>query len=228
VLASPQLSNEDLFALKRVLDARGIRQVAFDVPAAARAEGDDFLLRADRTPNRRGAELMGLAGDGAAILAAARAGRIRGLWIFQHDLSASGWPANEVAGALARVETLIFTGTNANATSERAQWVLPSAAWVERDGTFTNFEGRVQRFRTALEPAGHALPAWDLLGRVLAALGGTPAGGRAELWFRELVRAVPAFAGLSYQSIGDHGQLIPGATSAGAPQPPGRRVKAPA
>ena len=228
VLASPQMSNEDLFALKRVLDTRGIRQVAFDVPPAARAEGDDFLLRADRTPNRRGAELMGLAGDGAAILAAARAGRIRGLWIFQHDLSASGWPANEVAGALARVETLIFTGTNANATSERAQWVLPSAAWVERDGTFTNFEGRVQRFRTALEPAGHALPAWDLLGRVLAALGGTPAGGRAELWFRELVRAVPAFAGLSYQSIGDHGHLIPGATSAGAPVPPGRRVKAPA
>ena len=145
--------------------------------------------------------------------------------MFHHDLLASGWPAADVRQALDRVETLIFTGTNANAISERAQWVLPAAAWVEREGTFTNFEGRVQRFRSAVEPLGQALPEWDLLGRIVAALGGTPAGGRAELWFRELVRTVPAFAGLSYQAIGDHDQLIPGATSAGAPTPPGRRVK---
>jgi NADH-quinone oxidoreductase subunit G len=78
VLASPQMANEDLMALRRLLEARGIRQVAFDVPPAAPAEGDDFLLRADRTPNRRGAELVGLGGDAAAILAAARGGRLRG------------------------------------------------------------------------------------------------------------------------------------------------------
>ena len=101
--------------------------------------------------------------------------------------------------------------------------MLPAAPWVERDGPFTNFEGRVQRFRPAVEPAGPALPEWDVLARVLTALGGTPAGSRAEHWFRELTRAVPAFAGLTYQSIGDHGQLIAGATSAGVPTPPSHR-----
>jgi predicted molibdopterin-dependent oxidoreductase YjgC len=106
--------------------------------------------------------------------------------------------------------------------------VLPAAAWVEREGTFTNFEGRVQRFRTATEPLGAALAEWDLLGRVLAADGGTPAGHRAELWFRELGRTVPAFAGLTYQSLGDTGQLVAGATSTGAPAPPGRRGRVPA
>ena len=75
VLASPQMANEDLMALRRVLEARGIQQAAFDVPPAAPAEGDDFLLRADRAPNRRGAELIGPGGDAAAILAAARGGR---------------------------------------------------------------------------------------------------------------------------------------------------------
>jgi len=225
VLASPRMANEDLLALRRVLEARAMRQVAYDVPPPALAEGDDFLLRSDRAPNRRGAELIGLGGDTGGLMASARAGRLKCLWVFHHDLLASGWPAADVRQALDRVETLIFTGTNANAISERAQWVLPAAAWVEREGTFTNFEGRVQRFRSAVEPLGQALPEWDLLGRIVAALGGTPAGGRAELWFRELVRTVPAFAGLSYQAIGDHGQLIPGATSAGAPTPPGRRVK---
>jgi NADH-quinone oxidoreductase subunit G len=209
-----------------VLEARGITQVA--VPPAAPAEGDDFLLRADRTPNRRGAELLGLTGDAAAVLAAARTGRLRCLWVFDHDLLASGGPAAEAAEALGRVETVIFTGSNANATSERAHWVLPAAAWVEREGTFTNFEGRVQRFRTAVEPLGSALPAWELLGRVLAALGGTPAGARAELWFRDLAASVAAFAGMTYQAIGDGGRMIAGATSSGAPVPPGRRPRVPA
>jgi NADH-quinone oxidoreductase subunit G len=225
VLASPQMANEDLMALRRVLEARGIGQVAFDVPPAVAAEGDDFLLRADRAPNRRGAELIGLGGDAAAILAAARGGRLRCLWVFHHDLLAAGWPASEAAEALERVETVIFTGTSANATSDRAHWVLPAAAWVEREGTFTNFEGRVQRFRTATEPLGSALAEWDLLGRVLAAGGGTPAGSRAELWFRELGRAVPAFAGLTYQGIGDAGRMVAGATSSGVPTPPGHRAR---
>jgi len=224
VLASPQMANEDLMALRRILEARGITQVAFDVPPATPAEGDDFLLRADRTPNRRAAELIGLGGDAASILAAARGGRLRCLWVFHHDLLATGWPSSEVAEALGRVETVIFTGTNANATSDRAHWVLPAAAWVEREGTFTNFEGRVQRFRTASEPLGAALAEWDLLGRILAAAGGAPAGSRAEHWFRDLSRSVPAFAGLTYQGIGDTGQMIAGATSTGVPTPPGRRA----
>jgi NADH-quinone oxidoreductase subunit G len=228
VLASPAMANEDLMALRRLLEARGISQVAFDVPPAAPTEGDEFLLRADRAPNRRGAELMGLGGDAAAILAAARGGRLRCLWVFHHDLLAASWPSSEAAEALARVGTVIFTGTNANATSDRAHWVLPAAAWVERDGTFTNFEGRVQRFRTALEPLGGALPEWDLLGRVLGAVGTATTAARAEHWFRELARTVSAFAGMTYQSVGDAGQMVAGATSSGSPAPPGRRARVPA
>ncbi len=228
ILASPDLSNEDLFALRRLAEQRGIRQIAFRMPRAAGHADDDFLLRADRHPNTRGAETIGLDGDVAAVLARARAGSIKVLWVIQHDLTASGFSASDVAQALERVGTVIFTGTNENATSTLATLVLPLAAWVERDGTFTNFLGRVQRFRAALQPLGEALAAWDLFSRVLGMLGGTPAGGRAELWFRELARTVPAFAGLSYQSIGDGGAMLAGAPPTTAPEPPGRRATAPA
>ncbi|HEU4369917.1 MAG TPA: molybdopterin-dependent oxidoreductase [Methylomirabilota bacterium] len=228
VLASPQMANEDLVALRRLVEVCRIPHVAFEVPPASPGAPDDFLLRGDRTPNTRGAELIGLGGDAAGILTAARAGRLRCLWIFNHDLLAGGWPAAEVAEALSRVETVIFSGTNAHATSDRAHWVLPAAAWVEREGTFTNFEGRVQRFRTALAPPGVALPEWEVLGRILGALGAPPPGARAEHWFRDLARAVGAFAGMTYQSVGDGGQMIAGATSSGAPVPPGRRTRVPA
>jgi len=226
ILASADLANEDLFAVRRLAEHLGVRQLAVRVPPAAPTADDDFLLRADRHPNTRGAEAIGVDGDAAAILAAARAGRVKVLWVFGHDLLASGWPEAEVRAALDRVETLVFTGPNANATSERAALVLPLAAWVERDGTFTNFLGRVQRFRAAVEPLGEALAGWDLVGRVLGALGAPAVGTRAEHWFRELARAVPAFAALTYQSIGDTGAMLAGAQPTTAPTPPGRRVKA--
>jgi NADH-quinone oxidoreductase subunit G len=225
ILASPGQSNEDLFAVKRLCEQRGIPNVACRVPSASATADDDFLLRADRHPNTRGAELIGLDGDAAGILSAARAGRIKLLWVFEHDLLANGWPA-DTAQALERVETLVWSGANANATTARAHRVLPLAAWVERDGTFTNFLGRVQRFRAAVEPLGDALAGWDVVGRVLSALGAPAIGTRAEHWFRELAKSVGAFAGMTYQAIGDGGAMISGAEPSTAPAPPGQRAAA--
>jgi NADH-quinone oxidoreductase subunit G len=209
VIVSPVMSNEDLFAVKRVLGPRAGR-IAFRVPPAQPGYEDDLLIRADKHPNTRGAELIGLDGDTAGILAAARAGRIRCLWVFHHDLFAGAWSDADVRAGLRAVPNLIFSGTNANATSALAHLVLPAAAWVERDGTFTNFEGRVQRFRAGLEPLGEALADWDVLSRLATALGGADAATRAEHWFRDLAGAVPAFGGLSYRTLGDTGQMIAG------------------
>jgi NADH-quinone oxidoreductase subunit G len=208
VIASPWMSNEDLIALRRLVERVGIRRVAFRVPPARPGFEDDLLIRADKNPNTRGAELIGLDGDIDGLLADVRAGRIRCLWVFHHDLIASGLPPAETRAALGGVETLIWSGTNASGTSAMAGVVLPSAAWVERDGTFTNFEGRVQRFRAAVEPLGEAVPDWDLLGRVLRAVGAEVRATRAEHWFRELAASVPAFAGMTYASVGDTGQPV--------------------
>jgi NADH-quinone oxidoreductase subunit G len=229
IVASPRMANEDLFALKQLVEGRGLRQVGFRVPPRVPGDQDSLLIRADKNPNTRGADLIGLDGDVAAILAAARAGRVRVLWIFGHDLFQSGWPEAEVGAALEAVETLIWTGTNANPTSARAHWVLPAAAWVEREGTFTNFQGRVQRFRQALDPLGEARPEWEILGHVLGALGVPVTASRAEQWFRTLSEAVPAFAGMTYRSLGDTGQpvrapaptqLVLGGIADGAPEAP--------
>jgi predicted molibdopterin-dependent oxidoreductase YjgC len=151
---------------------------------------------------------------------------VKVLWVFEHDLLDSDWPAAETRQALERVETLIWSGANANATSAVAQLVLPLAAWPERDGTYTNFLGRVQRFRAAVEPLGEARAGWEVIGRVLAALGAPAGAGRAEHWFRELAKSVAAFAGLSYQTIGDTGAMVAGAAPTTAPTPPGRRADA--
>jgi NADH-quinone oxidoreductase subunit G len=210
VLLSPRLANEDLWLARRLFrDVLRIRHLDFRVPPVAPGYEDDLLIRADKHPNTTGAQWLGLgtAGeeDGGHLLAAAEAGRLSVLWVFGHDLFQSRWPAPEVQAALDRVECLVFQGANANATSERAHLVLPGAAWTEREGTWTNFQGRVQRFWTAVEPLGEAWADWAILAEVGRGLGQDWRPARAEHVFRELSAAVPAFGGLSYKALADHG-----------------------
>jgi predicted molibdopterin-dependent oxidoreductase YjgC len=91
--------------------------------------------------------------------------------------------------------------------------VLPSAAWVEREGSWTNVAGRVQRFWRAVLPRAEARPHWEILAAVARALGQDWRPSRAEALFRELAAQVPAFGGLSYKGLGDQG--APSADGAG-------------
>jgi NADH-quinone oxidoreductase subunit G len=223
VLVSGRLANEDLWMARRLfVDLLGVRLLDARVPPRVPGVGDDFLVTADKEPNQHGAALLGLTGGGngtgasaggARVLEAARDGRVRLLWIFGHDLLDSGWPSGLVTAALERVEVLVYQGPNANPTSDRAHLVLPSAAWVEREGTYTNLAGRVQRFWRAVFPLGAARADWEILAAVVEALGHGARPTRAEQCFRELAAAVPAFAGLSYRSLGDRGAPV---TSRGA------------
>ncbi len=217
-LASPQMSNEDLWALKRLADQLGVTNLDFRVPPAVAGDEDDFLIRADKNPNTRGAVLSGIAPgpgglDAAGMLKAAGENRLKLLWIFHHDLGAAAWPEAQVQAALDGAEMVIFQGTNANDASARAHLVLPSASYVEREGTFTNFQGRVQRFRTAVQPLGAAWPDWMILSFVGKALGFQDpvfTAGRAEQVFNSLAATAPAFAGMTYRAIGDTGAMVKG------------------
>jgi len=216
ILPSPQMSNEDLFLLTRLAEHLGILNLDFRVPPATPGEQDDFLIRADKNPNSRGAELCGLtpsgAGlDAAGIVKAASAGRLKLLWVFHHDLFRSSWAQADMQAALNGAAMVVFQGPNANATSARAHLVLPSAVYAEREGTFTNFQGRVQRFRAALTPRGEALPDWRILARVgrgVSAPDPLYLAERAEQVFNALAASVPAFAGMSYRGLGDTGRMV--------------------
>ncbi len=85
-------------------------------------------------------------------------------------------------------------------TAQRAEVVLPAAAWTERDGTYTNGERRVQRFYPAV-------PAQAKSDVEIAALVGEKLGLKlskfASVVFNDIARAVPAYAGLNYQKLAE-------------------------
>ena len=89
--------------------------------------------------------------------------------------------------------------------AQAADFVIPSAAYAEKDGTFTNFEGRVQRIRKAFEPIGESKPAWQTLTELGAELGLAFSYNHAEEVFHDLAKEVPAFRDLNYKKLGDQG-----------------------
>ncbi|MAF64084.1 MAG: NADH-quinone oxidoreductase subunit G [Planctomycetes bacterium] len=209
VIASAELTNEDLFCLREVLGAHLGARIALP-PAPAGGTSDDFLIRPDKTPNRKGATLLGIP-DAAtpsaeALVDAAIAGELDVLWVFGHDLVELVGAEKTRAAAVGEC-LLVYSGTNDHATVSLAHWVLPSAAAVEQDGTFVNCDGRVQRVGRALAPYGDSRENRRFLLEI-AARTGTPAredwNGPAGV-FATMAEAVGSFAGMSYESIGDQG-----------------------
>ena len=129
--------------------ARGIRQVGFGcrprgrrpgrLPDPRRQEPQHARRRADRPRRRRGRASRRGAGRRLKLPLGVRARPAR-----------AGWPeARGGARRWARRDARLDRDQRQPDQRARAHWVLPCAAWVEREGTFTNFEGRVQRFRAA-------------------------------------------------------------------------------
>jgi predicted molibdopterin-dependent oxidoreductase YjgC len=217
VIASAQLTNEELFLIREILQ-RGLgAQVSARVPDRP-GSSDDFLIKADKNPNTLGAILLGLAGPAAALDAVqivdeALAGNLDVLWVMGHDI-AKLFGKEKVRQLSERVRLFVFSGTNENATVPLAHWVLPSAAYVEKDGTFLNCHGRIQRIGRAFPPLEESREDWRILLELAAKLGQQLHWRGPTEIFQELAKTVPAFQGLSYESIGARGVEVAAARSA--------------
>src|SRR4051812_7324424 len=167
-LVSPGASTEALAAAKRLLSGGGFSwSGAFQVvmgEEAPLAGVPDLALRAERAPNARGAELLGYTRDYAQALAAAKTAAV----VLVLDDPDSTVEAN---GALIYLGTVLPP----DAACRRADVVLPIANVAEEEGTFTNRDGRDQRYYQAKSAPGMAQPAAWVLGEIAAALGVTEA-----------------------------------------------------
>jgi NADH-quinone oxidoreductase subunit G len=215
-VASPQGTNEDLFAFRALAEAVG-GKLDFrvgDPQDKVRVRSDDVLLRADRNPNTQGCLDQGLGRAGvAAIVEACRSGALKVLVLQGPELLR----VPEAVGALDRVPFIAVLATHEGPELDRAHAVLPAAAWAEGDGTFTNYERRVQRLRRATPAPGDARPRWELAAGLLERLGHPLAASTAREVFALLARAVPGYAGLDYKALGSEGRALPLAGAGASP-----------
>ena len=212
VFLSPQLSNEELYLAKKLFRDHLKWQKVFLLSPNPEGDQDDLLLRADKNPNSRGAELLGFTHDSedlSLFLKECEAGKMEGVVIFGQDLLTI-LESRRSQPAFHQLKWSLFIGSNQNLTSESATYVLPSATYAEKNGTFTNFEGRVQKFNQAFEPLGGSRPEWVILQDLANRLGASWNYPSEESIFNELAQGEREFHGLSYGKIGNQGYLING------------------
>jgi predicted molibdopterin-dependent oxidoreductase YjgC len=124
-----------------------------------------------------------------------------------------------------------------NQTTRLAYIVLPSSTFAEKHGTFTNFQGRVQRIRPSVATMdqdraldGFAMsrldkfgspfdrwakgtkrdcrPIWKIIARIAAVMGVKYKYNTSEDVFNEIAVTIPSFKGLSYRAIGNKGMML--------------------
>lgn len=197
VIMSPQMSNEEFFAARQLFrEELGVEQISFENPWEEPGFEDDFLLRADRNPNSRGARELELAGDTKTLLKKAADGEIETLFIFHHRFE-----QNEPAILLEKASAIIYQGTNWNSVARMAAAVLPGATYAEKEGTFTNFEGRVQRFHQAFLPLEESRSDIEILVELASRL-------EVKLEENTADKALKAWLGLELDEVDDYGFLL--------------------
>jgi formate dehydrogenase major subunit len=138
---------------------------------------------------------------------AARRGQVRALYVFGENIVQTDPDSNQVRAALRACDLVVSQEIFLSGTARLADVVLPGASFLEKDGTFVNFDRRFQRVRPALTPPGSARTDFAVIHAVAGALGGdlgcrTPAAALAEC-----ARLTPAFAGISHRRLDAGGAL---------------------
>jgi len=213
-VASPQATNEDLYAFRRLARHSGglLDFRVGDPQDRLQQRLDDVLQRADRNPNTQGCLELGLGQSGvAAILEACRAGQVQVLLLQGPELLRLA----EADPAVAKVPFVVVLATHEEPVLDRAQAVLPAAMWAEVDGTFTNHQRRVQRLWRAFPAPGEARPGWDLAAALLRRAGAPLQATSAREVFALMSGEERELAGLDYKLVGATGRVL--GTNAGAP-----------
>ncbi len=144
---SARLTNEEIHLAASVLDEVGARARGHVSRTCAQ---DDLLRTGDGNPNAAGAALMGVPAGVPSLDGA------KGAFLCGDDLDGDA----AALAALDGLEFVLYAGTHETATMRRAHVVLPGVTSFEKDGSFTNVDGRVQRVQSVVAAPGDALPDW--------------------------------------------------------------------
>ncbi|MGH8014058.1 MAG: 2Fe-2S iron-sulfur cluster-binding protein [Candidatus Binataceae bacterium] len=206
-LISPHLTNEENFRFGQMLSAIGAGRTAM---AVRKGKADELLIKAEKAANARGVREMGLVkGDDDGLedlLKAVEAGEIKGLYICGDDVLEAVAP-ERLSAIVGKLELLIAHNLKQCAELAKAAVTFPTTTWVEKDGTFTNHAGRIQRIQRALRTP----PEWRSDGEVFTVLLNKLTNRDenfepAAIW-QTLGSAHSHFAGISLDRIGPLGAL---------------------
>jgi NADH-quinone oxidoreductase subunit G len=206
-------TNEEAFLFAKLM--RGISQDgALEVFYQERelTEVQKILMSPDRSPNFRGARDMGVSSNGGfdSLMRKLKQGDFSGAYVVGEDLIETDRDPEEVRQALKKLSFLVVQDIRLTETAQLAHVVLPSTHFGEKEGTYTNRQGRVQKLNAATIAPEGALQDWEIFVRLLDVCGAPVSYSAPSEIFDALAQEAPGYQGLSYAKIGAQGIQLEG------------------
>ncbi|MGX5736450.1 formate dehydrogenase subunit alpha [Bosea thiooxidans] len=133
-------------------------------------------------------------------------GTFKGLYIQGEDIAQSDPNTQHVTAGLAAMECVVIQDIFLNETAKYAHVFLPGASFLEKDGTFTNAERRINRVRQVMAPLG-GKDEWQVTIELARALGYEMSYAHPGEIMDEIARLTPTFAGVSYDKLDKLGSV---------------------
>ena len=149
---------------------------------------------------------------------AASEGRMRAVYVMGENPMMTDPNTSHVERALRSLDFLVVQDIFPSETAFLAHVILPAAAALEKDGTFTNTERRVQLIQPVVQAPGEALPDWQIISEIAARFDKAMGRQREDSYwkfpstkmiFDELTSATPIYAGISHERLGRQGLQWP-------------------
>ena len=140
------------------------------------------------------------------MLDAAVDGRFKALYIQGEDILQSDPNTRHVSAGLAAMECVVVHDLFLNETANHAHVFLPGSTFLEKNGTFTNAERRIQRVRKVISPR-NGYEDWEITQNLSNALGYAMAYRHASEIMAEIAALTPSFAGVSYELLEREGSV---------------------
>ena len=134
---------------------------------------------------------------------------LKGLWIIGEDIVQTDPNSNHVIQAMKALDLLVVQEIFMSETAKYADVVLPGTTFLEKDGTFTNTERRVQRVNKAAEPLPGTKPDGVIVTEMMQKLGFDQKIYDADEVLAEIADIVPFFKGITRERLGKFGLQWP-------------------
>jgi NADH-quinone oxidoreductase subunit G len=206
-------TNEEAFLFAKLLK-RVAPQSVLEVFYQERELTDiqKILMSPDRSPNFRGARDMGVNSNGGfdSLMEKLLAGGFSGAYIVGEELIRANGEPEPIRNALQKLPFLVVQDIRLTETAKLAHVVLPASHFGEKDGTYTNRKGRVQKLNAAIISPEGALQDCEILLRLLDLAGEKVSVSTPSEVFDALAKEVPGYRGLSHAAIGAQGIQLGG------------------
>ena len=140
---------------------------------------------------------------------AAIGGDLKALWIIGEDVVQTDPNTNKVIKTMESLELLVVQELFMTETAMRATVILPGASFLEKEGTFTNGERRIQRVNKVVEPIEGTKPDGQIIVDIMNRMGYPQPDYTAKGMLEEISQIVPFFAGVKWDELGVNGKQWP-------------------